>query len=113
MGKPIHFSELCREAPDFPDPADTGLLPEYPEPRPSLVPARPHALPDLSDKAMLDADPGLKQTTFIVTLILLHGSVIIGNLCNVIAMKFYPLTKEKMEEIQAEIAAIKAKATEK
>lgn len=34
---------------------------------------------------------------------------IIGWLCNVVAMKFYPLTKEKMEEIQGEIAAIKAK----
>ena len=28
-------------------------------------------------------------------------------------MKFYPLTKEKMEEIQEEIAAIKAKAMAK
>ena len=36
--------------------------------------------------------------------------IIIGNICNVIAMKFYPLSKEKMEEIQDEIAAIKAKA---
>ena len=68
------------------------------------------ALPDISDKAMLDADPGLKQTTFLLTLFLLHGSIIIGNLCNVIAMKFYPLSKQKMEEIQSEIAAIKAKA---
>ncbi len=34
---------------------------------------------------------------------------IIGWLCNVVAMKFYPLTKEKMEEIQEKIAEIKAK----
>lgn len=40
----------------------------------------------------------------------LYGLLIIGLLCNVVAMKFYPLTKEKMEEIQAEIADIKAKA---
>lgn len=40
---------------------------------------------------------------------LMYGIVIIGLICNLIAMKFYPLTKEKMEEIQAEIAAIKAK----
>lgn len=33
---------------------------------------------------------------------------IIGWLCNVVAMKFYPLTKEKMEEIQDAIAEIKA-----
>ncbi len=68
------------------------------------------ALPDLADAEMLNANPELKQTTFIMTLALLYGSVIIGNLCNVVALKFYPLTKEKMEEIQGEIAAIKAKA---
>lgn len=34
---------------------------------------------------------------------------IIGWLCNVVAMKFYPLSKEKMEEIQEAIAEIKAK----
>lgn len=45
-----------------------------------------------------------------VTLFCIYGAIIIGNLCNVIAMKFYPLTKEKMEEIQKEIAAIKAAA---
>ena len=32
------------------------------------------------------------------------------NILNVIAMKFYPLTKEKMEEIQVEVAKIKAAA---
>lgn len=35
---------------------------------------------------------------------------LIGWLCNVVAMKFYPLSKEKMEEIQGEIARIKAEA---
>ena len=67
-------------------------------------------LPDLSDAEMLAGNPELKATTFAITLFCLHGSVIIGNLCNVVAMKFYPLTKEKMAEIQDEIAAIKAKA---
>ena len=38
---------------------------------------------------------------------------IVGWICNVIAMKFYPLTKEKMEEIQAEIGRIKAEAAAK
>ena len=38
---------------------------------------------------------------------------IVGWLCNVVAMKFYPLTKEKMEEIQAEIGRIKAEAAAK
>ena len=33
-----------------------------------------------------------------------------GLICNLIAMKFYPLTREKMEEIQEKIAEIKAQA---
>ncbi len=45
-----------------------------------------------------------------VSVFLMYGMVILGLICNVIALKFYPLTKEKMEEIQAEIAEIKAKA---
>ncbi|MGL4790887.1 MAG: MFS transporter, partial [Anaerotignaceae bacterium] len=36
------------------------------------------------------------------------GLLIIGLIFNLIAMKFYPLTKEKMVEVQAEIARIKA-----
>lgn len=43
-----------------------------------------------------------------VGLVCMFGFMIFGYLCNVIAMKFYPLTKEKMEEIQGEIARIKA-----
>ena len=38
---------------------------------------------------------------------------IVGWLCNVVAMHFYPLTKEKMAEIQAEIGRIKAEAAAK
>ncbi len=68
------------------------------------------SLPDIAHLDAINANPAWKQTTFIVTLMLLYGSVIIGNLCNVIALKFYPLTKEKMEEIQGEIARIKAEA---
>lgn len=41
---------------------------------------------------------------------LMYGMVIIGLICNLISMKFYPLTKEKMESIQGEIKAIKEKA---
>ena len=44
----------------------------------------------------------------IATLFCYFGAPIIGWLCNVVAMKFYPLTKEKMAEIQLEIARIKA-----
>lgn len=45
-----------------------------------------------------------------VSVFLAYGMIILGCLCNVVALKFYPLTKEKMESIQAEVAAIKAKA---
>lgn len=38
----------------------------------------------------------------------MFGLLILGLLCNIIAMKYYPLTKEKMTEIQGEIARIKA-----
>ncbi|WP_367566739.1 MFS transporter [Lacrimispora sp.] len=37
----------------------------------------------------------------------MYGLLIIGLICNLVAMKFYPLTKEKMEEIRIEIARIK------
>lgn len=70
-------------------------------------------LPDTNDTI-----EGLKQTMPNVNfdailpcaLFLAFGTVIIGLICNVIALKFYPLTKEKMAEIQDEIAAIKAKS---
>ena len=50
---------------------------------------------------------------FWVTMACFIGAPLIGWIINLIAMKFYPLTKEKMEEIQEEIAAIKAKAMTK
>ncbi len=47
---------------------------------------------------------------FWVTMGCFLGAPTIGWLCNVVAMKFYPLSKEKMEEIQDRIAEIKAEA---
>jgi Na+/melibiose symporter-like transporter len=41
---------------------------------------------------------------------LAYGLIILGLICNLVAMKFYPLTKEKMAEIQEKVAAIKAAA---
>ena len=41
---------------------------------------------------------------------LMYGMIIVGLICNLISMKFYPLSKEKMESIQDEIKAIKEKA---
>lgn len=46
-----------------------------------------------------------------VGIFLMYGMVVIGLICNLIALKFYPLTKEKMKEVQEEIAVLKAKAT--
>ena len=42
-----------------------------------------------------------------VGIFLMYGLVIIGLIFNVVAMKFYPLTAEKMEEVREKIAAIK------
>lgn len=47
---------------------------------------------------------------FWVTMACFIGAPVVGWLCNVVAMKFYPLSKEKMEEIQDRIAEIKAEA---
>lgn len=59
------------------------------------------------------ADPSEASMTLrLAVAFLAFGMIILGLICNIIAMKFYPLTKEKMEEIQAEVAAIKAKAAE-
>ena len=58
------------------------------------------------------AESAYSTSLHYVAVFLMYGMVIIGLICNVIALKFYPLTKEKMEEIQEEIAAIKAKAME-
>lgn len=47
---------------------------------------------------------------FWVTMACFLGAPMIGWILNVIALKFYPLTKEKMAEIQDRIAEIKAEA---
>lgn len=45
---------------------------------------------------------------FWVTMICFLGAPLLGWICNVIAMKFYPLNNTKMAEIQSEIARIKS-----
>lgn len=70
-------------------------------------------LPDTNDTiaGLKETMPGVNFDAILpAALFLAFGTVIIGLLCNVVALKFYPLTKEKMAEIQDEIAAIKAKA---
>ena len=41
-----------------------------------------------------------------------YGVIMIGLVCNLIAMHFYPLTKEKMAEIQDEVVKIKMAAAQ-
>lgn len=60
-------------------------------------------------QAVPDDKSPMTEGLFWVVVIAFTIIPILGWICNVIAMKFYPLTKEKMEEIQTEIAAIKAK----
>lgn len=55
------------------------------------------------------ADTPYTSAIFLLGISLMFLVPIIGLGLNLIAMKFYPLTKEKMEEIQEEIAKIKAK----
>ncbi|HIT89071.1 MAG TPA: MFS transporter, partial [Candidatus Merdenecus merdavium] len=52
---------------------------------------------------------GDKLTTgiFVVTMILYNGMPILGWVISIIAMKFYPLTGEKMKEIEDSIVEIK------
>ncbi len=59
---------------------------------------------------MPDVDTPYSPALRNVGVFLMYGIMILGLACNLVAMKFYPLTKEKMESIQDEIAAIKAKA---
>ena len=54
-------------------------------------------------------DTPYSNEIFIITMICMFILPIIGWLINLVAMRFYPLTKEKMEEIQNAIAEIKAK----
>lgn len=60
--------------------------------------------------ALPDVDAPYSLPLHYVAVFLAYGMIILGCLCNVVALKFYPLTKEKMQSIQAEVAAIKAKA---
>ena len=59
---------------------------------------------------MPDVDTPETPSLKFVAIFLSFGVILIGCAINLVAMHFYPLTKEKMEEIQEEIAEIKAKA---
>lgn len=54
-------------------------------------------------------DP-LTTPVFVMALVLWCGLPILGWICSIIGMRFSPLTKEKMVEVQAKIAEIKAQS---
>jgi Na+/melibiose symporter-like transporter len=55
--------------------------------------------------AFPDVDTPYSNSIFWTTLFLAYFTITVGYSISVIAMKFYPLTKEKMEEIQTELKA--------
>ena len=64
-------------------------------------------------EALPTAETPYSSAILIATLVCFIGMPVLGWILNVIAMKFYPLTKEKMAEIQDEITRIKAEAKAK
>ncbi len=60
-----------------------------------------------------DQNTPFSDKILIATLICYLGVPVIGWLCNLVAMKFYPLSKEKMAEISDEVARIKREAETK
>ena len=64
-------------------------------------------------EALPTAETPYSSAILIATLVCFIGMPVLGWILNVIAMKFYPLTKEKMAEIQDEITRIKAEAQAK
>ena len=65
-----------------------------------------------SERFPTQEDP-LTSGVFWVTIFLFIGMPILGWIASLIAMKFYPLDKEKMIEVQAKIADIKSHGTAK
>lgn len=57
---------------------------------------------------MPDVDTPYSEPLLNVALFCTYGLIILGSICNVVAMRFYPLSKQKMSEIQDEIGRIKA-----
>ena len=56
---------------------------------------------------MPDVDTPYSLQLKVVGVFLMYGLIVFGLICNLIAMKFYPLTAEKMEEVRRQIAQIK------
>lgn len=54
-----------------------------------------------------DVDTAFSEDLLNVALFCMYGLLVIASLCNIVAMHFYPLNKEKMIEIQTKIAKYK------
>ncbi len=75
----------------------------------STIIALLYAAIGFSDK-LPDQTTPYSDGIFWITMVCLIGLPMIGWILNIVAMKYYPLTKEKMVDIQEEIARIKAEA---
>lgn len=64
-------------------------------------------------KSLPQIDTPYSTGLFAVGIFCLFGLPVIGWVLNLVAMRFYPLTKEKMEEIQDRIAEIKRESLAK
>lgn len=62
-----------------------------------------------SDHNPVEGDP-VTPALVLGVCFLAYGVIILGQICNLVAMKYYPLSKEKMEEIREEVMRIKAEA---
>lgn len=65
-----------------------------------------------SSNALPTADTPYSKGLAAVGIICMYGMLLVGYVCNVIAMHFYPLSKEKMDSISEDIARIKREANE-
>ncbi len=65
-----------------------------------------------SSSELPTADTPYSKGLAAVGIFCMFGILVIGYLCNIIAMHFYPLTKEKMESIAEDIARIKRESME-
>lgn len=77
----------------------------------SMIIAIAYAAIGFSDK-LPDQTSAYSSEIFWVTMAMLFGLPAIGWILNIISLKYYPLSKEKMESIQEEIAKIKAEASQ-
>ena len=58
-------------------------------------------------------DAEMTSGLFVFLLVMYFAMPFLGWIANLVAMKFYPLSKEKMEEVQAQVSALKASAEAK